>query len=98
MSDTRRRGRNPYPFRYHPKNHPERDILPWKKTIEEEYEIEPTIYPSWRNEPHDTASSTIEILAIVGAGVAAIAAIIYVVNRQSHETGQVIVQVPPPQP
>ena len=55
-----------------------------------------TEYPSDAYEPRDRddsmGGSTMETLTIIGAGVAAIAVIIYLMNKKAAETGQQVVE------
>lgn len=51
-------------------------------------------YPSEMYEPRDShfGGATTETLALIGAGVAAIAVIVYVMNKKAAETGEQVIE------
>jgi len=66
----------------------------WGEDDEEPFGNEVINYPSDMYEPRDShlGSSSMETLALVGAGVAALAVIIYVMTKQAEKTGEEIVE------
>lgn len=87
------RARGGYPYRYSPHTP---SGIEWDEDAEivpTAYEIE---YPSDAYEPRDRdeamGSSTMETLAIIGAGAAIVAVIIYLMNKKAAETGQQVVE------
>jgi hypothetical protein len=66
----------------------------WGTDDEEPFGSEMIEYPSDMYEPRDShlGSATIESLALIGAGVAALAVIVYFMTRKATETGEQVVE------